>query len=80
MSKVSIELNDVKSNIFQKGNYVISKDRAIIILVSTTRLSGVHFSGVCIYSSDEFCQIGEYNTDWLSDKFDGLFEGKIIIE
>ena len=80
MSKVSVELNDVKLNIFKKGNFVVSNDRKIVVLVTSNMVNGSTFSGVCIYCMCDSSSIGEYSNVLSASKFNGLFEGKIIIE
>ena len=80
MSKVDIELNDVKSDIFKKGNFVVSEDREDIVLVTKDKSSGDMFSGVCLYSSSEEDRVGYHSDSWCASLFNGLFEGKIIIE
>lgn len=80
MSKVSVELNDIKLNIFKKGNFVVSNDRGYIVLVTKDKSSGNMFSGVCLYSTSKEERVGCYSESWCASLFNGLFEGKIIIE
>lgn len=80
MSKVDIELNDVKLDIFKKGNFVVSEDRNIVVLVTSDNVVGGTFSGVSIYDKNNIYSIGDWFNDFRAEKFNGLFEGKIIIE
>ena len=80
MSKVSVELNDVKLNIFKKGNFVVSNNRNIVVLVTSDNVVGGAFSGVYIYDKNNECNVGGWFNNFRSDGFNGLFEGKIIIE
>ena len=80
MSKVEIELNDVKLDIFKKGNFVVSEDRNIVVLVTSDNVVGGTFSGVCLYSRSKEDRVGHHSDSWCASLFNGLFEGKIIIE
>ena len=80
MSKVDIELNDVKLDIFKKGNFVVSEDRNIVVLVTSDIVFGGAFSGVYIYDKNNIYSIGGWFDNFRAEKFNGLFEGKIIIE
>lgn len=80
MSKVEIELNDVKSNMFKKGNFVVSNGRNKIVLVTSDNVVGGAFSGVYIYDKNNECNVGGWFNNFRTDGFNGLFEGKIIIE
>ena len=80
MSKVSVELNDVKLDIFKKGNFVVSEDRNKIVLVTSDNVFGGAFSGVYIYDKNNECNVGGWFNYFRAEKFNGLFEGKIIIE
>ncbi len=80
MSKVDIELNDVKLDIFKKGNFVVSEDRNIVVLVTSDNVVGGTFSGVYIYDKNNIYSIGGWFDNFRAEKFNGLFEGKIIIE
>jgi len=80
MSKISIELIDVTLGIFKKGNVVVSEDRKYIVLVTKDKSSGDVFSGVCLYSISQEDRVGCYSDSWIASLFNGLFEGKLIIE
>ena len=80
MSKISIELNDVKLDIFKKGSVVVSDDKKDVVLVTKDKSSGNRFSGVCLYSNSQENRVGDYSDSWIASLFNGLFEGKIIVE
>ena len=80
MSKVSVELNDVKLDILKKGNVVVSEDKNDVVLVTKDKSSGDRFSGVCLYSNSQEDRVGLYSDSWIASLFNGLFVGKIIVE
>lgn len=79
-SNVLFELKEeIRTNLFKKGNYLINRRRDTIILVLEDSLLNT-FEGVIVASSDETIVVGQVYGHFQAEDIEGFFVGSIIVE
>lgn len=79
-SNVLFELKEeIRTNLFKKGNYLINRRRDTIILVLKDSLFDT-FEGVIVASSDENLVVGHVYGYFQAEDIEGLFVGSLIVE